>query len=80
MSKEIIWLSVSPYLARDPVWGKMFMVAFFQTLNEISHSVMSDSATPWTIAWQASLSITKSQSLLKLMGQMCVLQYVLPIY
>ena len=30
-----------------------------------SHSVMSDSATPWTVACQASLSITNSQSWLK---------------
>ena len=30
-------------------------------------SVVSDSATPWTAACQASLSITKSQSLLKFM-------------
>ena len=29
---------------------------------------MSDSATPWTAACQASLSITNSQSLLKLMS------------
>ena len=34
---------------------------------QFSHSVMSDSATPWTAAHQASLSITKSWSLLKLM-------------
>ena len=34
---------------------------------QFSHSVMSDSATPWTTARQASLSITNSQSLLKLM-------------
>ena len=32
------------------------------------HSVMSDSVTPWTVAWQASLSIINSQSLLKLMS------------
>ena len=32
------------------------------------HSVMSDSATPWTIAHQASLSFTISQSLLKFMS------------
>ena len=31
-----------------------------------SHSVMSDSATPWTAALQTSLSITNSQTLLKL--------------
>ena len=33
-----------------------------------SHSIVSDSATPWTAARQASLSITTSQSLLKLMS------------
>ena len=33
-----------------------------------SRSVMSDSATPWTAARQASLSITNSRSLLKLMS------------
>ena len=32
------------------------------------HSVMSDFATPWTTAHQASLSITNSRSLLKLMS------------
>ena len=32
-----------------------------------SHSVVSDSATPWTAALQAFLSFTISQSLLKLM-------------
>ena len=34
---------------------------------QFSRSVMSDSATPWTAAHRASLSITNSQSLLKLM-------------
>ena len=34
----------------------------------ISGSVVSDSATPWTAAHQASLSFTISQSLLKLMS------------
>ena len=34
---------------------------------QLSRSVMSDSATPWIAARQASLSITNSQSLLKLM-------------
>ena len=33
-----------------------------------SRSVVSDSATPWIAAHQASLSITNSQSLLKLMS------------
>ena len=35
---------------------------------QFSPSVVSDSATPWTAAHQASLSITNSQSLLKLMS------------
>ena len=33
-----------------------------------SHSVVSNSVTPWTTARQASLSINNSQSLLKLMS------------
>ena len=35
---------------------------------QFSHSVVSDSATPWTAARQASQSITNSQSLPKLMS------------
>ena len=35
---------------------------------DLSRSVMFDSATPWTAACQASLSITNSQSLLKLIS------------
>ena len=35
---------------------------------QFSRSVVSDSATPWTAACQASLSITSSRSLLKLMS------------
>ena len=35
---------------------------------QFTHSVVSDSATPWTVACQASLSITNSWSLLKLMS------------
>ena len=37
-------------------------------ISQFSHSVMSDSVTPWTAAHQASLSITITQSLLKLMS------------
>ena len=36
--------------------------------SQFSRSVISDSVTPWTAARQASLSITSSQSLLKLMS------------
>ena len=35
---------------------------------QFSHSVVSNSATPWTEVHQASLSITNSRSLLKLMS------------
>ena len=35
---------------------------------QFSHSVMSDSVTPWTATCQASLSISNSQNLLKLMS------------
>ena len=35
---------------------------------QFSHSVVSNSTTPWTAARQAPLSITNSQSLLKLMS------------
>ena len=51
-----------------------FTGGFFTTeppgkpLSQFSHSVMSDSATPWTAACQASLSITNPRSLLKLMS------------
>ena len=37
-------------------------------LVQFSHSVMSDSVTPWTAAHQASLSIVNSRSLIKLMS------------
>ena len=36
-------------------------------VSQFRHSVMCDSATPWTAVCQASLAITSSQSLLKLM-------------
>ena len=38
------------------------------TSVQFSHSVMSNSVSQWTAACQASLSITNSQSLLKLMS------------
>ena len=46
-----------------------FMVMGLSRLSSVHfRSVMSDSATPWTAAHQASQSITNSQSLLKLMS------------
>ena len=40
----------------------------WRTSIQLSHSVVSDSATRWTAACQASLSITNSWSLLKLIS------------
>ena len=40
----------------------------YYLLVQFSHSVVSNSAIPWTAACQASLSTTNSQSLLKLMS------------
>ena len=42
---------------------------------QFSHSVVSDSATPWITACQASLSITNSRSLLKLMSTESVMPF-----
>ena len=46
----------------------MYPLNHFDCSVQFSHSVMSDSATPWTAASQASLSFTISQSLLELMS------------
>ena len=44
-----------------------FKVHYWFTSGQFSCSVVSHSATPWTAVRQASLAITSSQSLLKLM-------------
>ena len=51
------------------MWIYVFILKFLllEGLVQFSCSVVSHSATPWTAARQASLSITNSQSLLKLM-------------
>ena len=49
------------------------------SLVQFSLSVVSDSATPWTAARQASLSITKSRSSLKLMSVKSVMPSNHPI-
>ena len=45
----------------------------------LSHSVVADSAIPWTAARQAALSFTISQSLLKLMSIELVMPFDHPI-
>ena len=47
----------------------------FLPCPQFSRSVVSDSATPWTIARRASLSITNSWSLLKLTSIELVMPY-----
>ena len=44
-----------------------YSISVFQ-VSQFNHSVMSDTATPWTAAHQASLYITNSQGLPKLMS------------
>ena len=47
-------------------WGKQFHLTTVGSVQSFSHVRLF--ATPWTAACQASLSITNSQSLLKLMS------------
>ena len=72
------WVSISYSRGsswfRDWTWvshiaGRFFNIWIHQGIHSVqfSRSVMSDSVTPWTAARQASLSITNSLSLLKLM-------------
>ena len=56
---------------RTGLWAWVF--AFWETVTsfpsvQFSHHVMSDSATPWIVARQASLSFTNSRSLLRPMS------------
>ena len=50
------------------VFQLIILIALHTNSVQFSFSVMSDSATPWTVACQAFLSVTNSQSLLKLMS------------
>ena len=44
------------------------IIELYKEKDSVSHSFLSDSCDPWTAARQASLSVTKSQSLLKPMS------------
>ena len=54
------------YKLIKPTWSTWQTLCLSQ--SQFSRSVMSNSATPWTAAHQASLPITNSQGLLKLMS------------
>ena len=61
---------------RDSVTELVLMMATGMLSSvQFSHSVMSDFVTPWTAGYQASLSITNSQSLLRLMSIESVMPY-----
>ena len=61
----ILWWNLGQIPAQmdDPVYSKPIQFSSVQSLSRVRHFV-----TPWTAARQASLSITNSQSLLKLMS------------
>ena len=69
-TKEHLYLHLSSSFSRlFSLLGSFCLNTNFRIIySQFSHSVMSDSATPWTAARQASLSITNSWSLLKLMS------------
>ena len=52
----------------DPVNLRKGLEIYQFSSVQFSCSVVSDSATPWTVAWQASLFIINSWSLLKLVS------------
>ena len=69
---NISWKTPSPLKCEPRVEFQMMESSIesniTQSLVQVSRSVVSDSVTSWTAARQASLSITKSRSLLKLMS------------
>ena len=63
------WCEELTHLLQSMDWIRQDWVTELKwTQFQFSHSVVSDSVTPRTAAHQASLSITNSQSLLKLMS------------
>ena len=72
---EAKWFSTSGHWCtrmrlhhNDLRWPSASVIVAFQGPVKFSGSVVSDSVISWTVARQASLSITSSQSLLKLMS------------
>ena len=65
---SVLILSQGPTISCPDGPGFLLTAFSVSTMLLVSRSVVSDSATPWTAARQASLSITISQSLLKVMS------------
>ena len=68
--KRCLLLGRKPMMNLDSILKSRHITAQEGSYSQVqfSCSVVSDSETPWTAARQASLSITNSQSLLKLMS------------
>ena len=64
-------------ICRDSSYSKVILSGSWIKVSSVqfSHSVVSDSANSWTTAGQASLSITNSQSLLKLISIEAVMPF-----
>ena len=54
------------YLDLLSFWDENLLTFFFSSVQSLSHAQLF--ATPWAVALQASMSITNSRSLLKLMS------------
>ena len=68
------WLTLSTFgwvVGKSSDLKKVHLIHLFSSVQSLSHVQLF--ATPWTAAHQASLSITNSQSLLKLMSIMSVM-------
>ena len=63
------------FLATKYTYSEEYHSIIWVSSAHFSHSVVSDSANPWTPAHQASLSITSSRSLLKLMSMELVMPF-----
>ena len=71
------WLKISWSEQEFPLKTRLTGVppALFESVSQFSHSVMFNSVTPLTAAHQASLSITNSWSILKIMSIESVMPY-----
>ena len=75
-SEDLPHPGTEPASLRSPALARGFLALVPPGVEysvQFSCSVVSDFVTPWTAACQASLSITNSQSLLKLMSIMSVI-------
>ena len=65
MNRKTVYQTSLMYVSKALITA---LISLWYSSVQFSHSAVSGSATPWTAAHQASLSIANSQSLLKLMS------------